>query len=106
MHLIDHIAEISNFDHISNNLEVSLYPPTVLQLQMIELAVTSVTNLINVLAEMKSVHINPIALLKKYVPFIDWVEIINESDILNQKEKSKMANAAMAAAAQQQGGGM
>jgi hypothetical protein len=95
--LIDKIAELVNLPKPSKNVDISLYPPTVLQLQMIELAITSVTNLINILTEMKSVHINPITLLKKYIPFIDWEEITKESDMLNQKEKTKFTNQTLAA---------
>jgi hypothetical protein len=46
---------------------------------------------------MKSVHINPIPLLKKYIPFMEWDEVIKTSEILNQKEKTKNANQALAA---------
>jgi hypothetical protein len=95
--VIDRISEIVGLQKPSKNIEVTLYPPAILQLQMIELSITSVTNLINILSEMKSVHINPITLLKKYIPFIDWDEIIKESDMLNQKEKTKFANQSLAA---------
>lgn len=94
--VIDRICEIFELEKPSKTIEISLFPPTVLQLQMLELSITSVTNLINILSEMKSVHINPITLLKKYIPFINWEEIVKESDMLNQKEKTKFTNQTLA----------
>jgi hypothetical protein len=94
--VIDRICEIFDLEKPSKTIEITLFPPTVLQLQMLELSITSVTNLINILSEMKSVHINPITLLKKYIPFIEWDDIVKESDMLNQKEKTKLANQTLA----------
>lgn len=97
--LIGRIAKILELPSPTTHVEVALIPPSVLQLQMIELSITSVTNLINILSDMKSVHINPVSLLKKYIPFIDWNEIIKESELLNAKERTKTANDALNAMA-------
>ena len=90
--LIDDVAKIVGFNVTDNEdaipsefVTITLFPPIVLTLQLIESSTTSVMNLINILAGVKSLKIDPMKLLQKYVPYIDWSHLKESGDILHTK---------------------
>jgi len=72
--LIDIIAEIKevNFKP-SKYVKVSLIPPVVLIVQLIEMTLSSIGNIAGVFTNLQ-LPIDPYFFLEKYVPHIDWVK--------------------------------
>lgn len=56
----------------SNYVEITLIPPVVLILQLIEMTLSSVGNIIGIFQQM-NIPFDPYHLLEKYIPYIDWV---------------------------------
>lgn len=70
--MIDKIADIVDYPiKPSEYIEITLIPPVVLILQLIEMTSGSAQNTINIFQNLQ-LPIDPISFLKKYVPFIDW----------------------------------
>lgn len=72
--MLDKIAEILEVNITpSDFVEVTMIPPIVLMLQLIEMTAGSANNIIGVFQGLQ-LPIDPISFLKKYVPFINWDE--------------------------------
>jgi hypothetical protein len=70
--LVDIIAEIKEVDYKpSKYVKVSLIPPVVLIVQLIEMTLSSVGNIAGVFTNLR-LPIDPYYFLEKYVPHIDW----------------------------------
>jgi hypothetical protein len=86
--LIDRIAELTNFnDKPSKYIIIQLLPPTVLMLQIVESTLVSVGNIFGVFKDVPGITLNPLSLLKRYVPYIDWDNMLREGEILTVKNK-------------------
>jgi len=72
--MIDYMAELVGFSIVPTEyIQVSLIPPVVLILQLIEMTAGAAQNIIGVFQNLQ-LPVDPISVLKKYVPFIDWDE--------------------------------
>ena len=72
--MLDFMAEELELDIVpSEMLTVSMIPPVVLILQLIEMTAGSASNIIGVFQNLQ-LPIDPLSFLKKYIPFINWVE--------------------------------
>lgn len=72
--MIDYIAEIVGCNvKPSDYLEITMIPPVVLMLQLIEMTAGSANNIITVFQTLQ-LPIDPINFLKKYIPFLNWDE--------------------------------
>jgi hypothetical protein len=86
--LVDRIANKIGFqEQLSNFVTVQLTPPTQLTLQLIEASLVSVGNIFSVFKDVPGVTLNPVSLLKRYVPYIDWEVMLKEGQILNMQNK-------------------
>jgi hypothetical protein len=56
-------------------------------LQLIEASLVSVGNIFSIFKDVPGVTINPVSLLKRYVPYIDWDIMLTEGEVLNQQNK-------------------
>jgi len=56
----------------SKVVKISLTPPVILMLQLIESTVASVGNIFQTLASLNGVDIDPYYLLERYIPYLDW----------------------------------
>jgi len=65
----------NNIDYkLSDVVSIRLTPPIVLMLQTLESTTSSIGNILQVLQTMHTIHNNPLFLLKRFVPYIDWDE--------------------------------
>lgn len=75
--LVDKISSRLGFeDPLSNFVTLQLTPPTQLMLQLIEASLVSVGNIFSIFKDVPGVNINPVSLLKRYVPYIDWDKLL------------------------------
>ena len=73
--LVSRIAEILEYEKDHNlfkYIKISLIPPTVLTLQLIESTLTSISDIQKLFAEMPDINSDPRYLLQRFVSFIDW----------------------------------
>jgi len=69
------ICNNDNVDYkLSDIVSLRLTPPIVLMLQTLESTTSSIGNILQVLQTMRTIHNNPLFLLKRFVPYIDWDE--------------------------------
>lgn len=86
---MDIIAEISNFGLIpSHYLQVTLIPPVVLTLQLIEMTMSSVGNILGIFANAE-IPFDPYYFLKKYVPYTDWEDFRKHSEDYARIQQAK-----------------
>lgn len=86
------IAELLGVeDDLQMYVHISLMPPTVLLIQLIEATIGSVSNIQRVFTDMPGVNISALSLLKQYVPYFNWDELIDEADENKQKSKVKQS---------------
>jgi hypothetical protein len=80
--LMDRVASELGFkDRVSSVAKIHLVPPIALILQLIESAITSVTNINRLFIDIPALKdLDPLYLLKSYVPYIDWEEYMEYSD--------------------------
>lgn len=103
--LIDKIALRIGFeDPLSNFITLQLIPPSQLTLQLIEASLVSVGNIFSIFKDVPGVTINPVSLLKRYVPYIDWDIMLKEGEILNMQNKVISTDQSAQAATQFSGG--
>lgn len=103
--LIDKIAlKIGFEDPLSNFITLQLIPPSQLTLQLVEASLVSVGNIFSIFKDVPGVTINPVSLLKRYVPYIDWDVMLKEGEILNMQNKVISTDQAAQAATQFSGG--
>lgn len=105
--LFDIIAEVENKEfQPSKYYKLTLIPPVVLILQLIEMTMGSVGNILGVL-QSAGIPYDPYYFLEKYIPYISWSEFREKSDefrtLLNTKTNIEQLNAAISQASQPQG---
>jgi hypothetical protein len=102
--IVDIIAEIKQIGFKpSKYVKVSLIPPVVLIVQLIEMTLSSIGNIAGVFTNLQ-LPIDPYFFLEKYVPHIDW-DAFKESaqkDSVESKTRTELG----AGGNQQGGGGM
>ena len=65
--------------YISNYCQIKLNPPLVLQIQSDEAMITTVSNILNLLEQSK-LPVDPKDVFKRYIPSIDWDNIIKKGE--------------------------
>lgn len=112
--LIDIIATKSNFINQTVDLKgqppsfystVSLVPPTVLTLQLIEMTLSSIGNIAAVFTNM-GMKIDPFFFMKQYVPHIPWDKFENAMRAKELNDQTKAAVKAASGTPDDLGGGM
>ena len=89
MKLIDRIAKLDNQEFKpSDYIDVTLIPPVVLILQLIEMTLASVGNIAGTFQQMNLLF-DPYMFLKQYIPFIDWDEFKDSAAKFDSESKSK-----------------
>lgn len=85
--IIDTIAEIKGLKYKpSDHVSISMIPPVVLILQLIEMTLSSIGNIAGVFTNM-GVGMDPYFFLEQYIPHIDWKafkEAANQRDLENR----------------------
>ena len=66
--------------YISNYVRAKLNPPLVLQIQSDEAMITTVSNILTLLDTSK-VQVNPIDIYKRYIPTINWDDLIKNGQL-------------------------
>ncbi len=103
------ILELNGYDPAETGFNLSRYfritfnPPLVLQLQSTEALVTSVANILGVLNQ-AGVQTDPLILLKKYIPSINWDQLKKSGDEVVKEEVKKQIIQQQYNGADQQGG--
>ena len=83
--LMDIIAEVEQFElKPSEFYTISLIPPVVLILQLIEMTMSSVGNIFGIF-QTGNIPFDPYYFLEKYVPYIDWTDFKIKSEEYNRK---------------------
>lgn len=89
--LVSRVAEIVGFKKSDTELKkhvfISCIPPTVLILQNIEASINSISTIQRVFAEIPEIDVDPMYLLRRYAPMIDWVEFEKEAQDFKQRKK-------------------
>lgn len=88
--LADRISDIVKFkpsNKVKENIKVSLIPPTALVLQNIESSINSISTIQRIFAEIPEIDVDPMYLLKRYSPMIDWNEFEKEAQDFKQRKK-------------------
>lgn len=75
----------------STYLKINLFPPVVLMLQLIESTLTSTSNIINIFRDIPNFSISPMVLLQKYVPYIDWTDMVSQGEQVKIKKSIETA---------------
>lgn len=86
--IISRIAEILEYrkeESLSKYVKISLIPPIILTLQLLETTLSSISDIQKLFAEMPDMQSDPKYLLKRFVNFIDWDEFFRESAAFKQK---------------------
>lgn len=88
--LADRISDIVKFkpsSKVKENITISLIPPTTLVLQNIESSINSISTIQRIFAEIPEIDVDPMYLLKRYSPMIDWNEFEKEAQDFKQRKK-------------------
>ena len=97
--LVDIVAEIKGLEITpSKFIKVSLIPPVVLILQLIEMTLSSIGNIAGVFTNL-GVSMDPFFFLQQYVPHIDWAEFKKAVDRKKMEDATRDAITGGAAAA-------
>jgi hypothetical protein len=84
--LHDKIASSLGQDFIpSKFINLTFNPPVVLMLQLFETTLSSVGNILQVFGSIPGLKVDPLHLLKKYIPYMDWDEFEKAGDIFVTK---------------------
>jgi len=98
--LIDKIFYIVDGDKVSDKVKIKLFPPITLLMQIIDQSMQSVTSLVSTLSsDPFNIKVNPIDLLEKMVPYLNWREL-KESGVIKVNEDA-IENAARSQGEQQ-----
>jgi hypothetical protein len=84
------VSEIIGFKSagsVIENIQISLIAPTVLVLQAIEASINSISNIQRIFAEIPEIDVDPLYLLKRYSPMIDWDEFEKEAQDFKQRKQ-------------------
>ena len=69
---LDIVARIKGLDYVpSDYVQITLIPPIVLMVQLIEMTLSSIGNMFSAFQAMQ-IPADPYFLLEKYIPYIDW----------------------------------
>jgi len=83
------VSELSNFKSkkIEEHVKIVLPPPVVLTLQLMETTLNSLSTIQRVFNEIPEISIDPMYLIKRLCPYIDWDEFEKEAnDFKNRKD--------------------
>ena len=84
--VVDYISELIGFQiKPSEYIEVSLIPPTVLMLQLIEMTSGSASNITATFQNLQ-LPFDPYYFLQKYVPHIDWDEFKKSAQVADAEK--------------------
>ena len=87
--VIENVGEILDLKETTNDhVQLTLRPPVVLLLQMIETIMASITNIQQNL-QATNLNFNPYYLLKRFLPTIDWEEFATEAEEFELLMKGK-----------------
>lgn len=87
--LIDIIAAIENVGYVpSKYYNLTLIPPIVLILQLIEMTMSSVGNIMGIF-QTGNIKFDPYYFLEKYIPYIPWDEFRLKSEEYERKVNVK-----------------
>ena len=87
--IIDIIAEIKKLKfRPSKYVQLSLIPPIVLILQLIEMTIGSIGNISGVFQTLQLPN-DPYFLLQKYIPYVDWNNFKKAADKFQLENKTK-----------------
>lgn len=88
--LLDIISSVYGINPpITAYAKIHLTPPIILMLQLLETTVGSITNISTQLQTLKGVVLDPVTLLKQYVPYIDWDQVIDKGRELMVKTQTE-----------------
>lgn len=87
MSTLDRAAKASGHDPISDYLTVSLTPPMVLMLQVIETVMASFTTVYSTIHDTMGMTIDPVSTLEQFVPYADWRAILEQGKLFEQEKK-------------------
>ena len=76
----------------SDVVRVTLTPPIILTLQMLESTVSSLGNILQTFQGLPDVDADPFYLLERYLPYIDWTEFKEAANKYAVESKNKHAN--------------
>ena len=84
------IAELSSFKGtgIENYIKVTLPPPVVLTLQLLESTINSLSNIQRLFNEIPEIDIDPMYLINRMCPYIDWTEFEREAQDFKVRKDS------------------
>ncbi len=78
--LVDIIADVEDLNYKPSDFyQMSLIPPIVLILQLIEMTLSSVSNIMSVF-QSGNIPFDPYYFLEKYAPHVDWVDFKKTSE--------------------------
>jgi hypothetical protein len=101
---MDRIFKLIEYKEIpSKYILLQLLPPVVLTLQLVEASLVSVGNIFATFKDVPGMTISPVSLLKRYVPYLDWDNLLQEGELLNMKSKVIATDDAANAATQSSG---
>lgn len=72
---------------VKHNVHIGLIPPTVLVLQNIESSINSISTIQRIFAEIPEIDVDPMYLLRRYCPMINWDEFEKEAGDFKQRKK-------------------
>lgn len=102
--MLDRIFKLIEYPETpSQYITMQLLPPVVLTLQLVEASLVSVGNIFATFKDVPGMTINPVSLLKRYVPYLDWEVLLQEGEVLNMKNKVIATDDAALAATQASG---
>ncbi|MEM4385622.1 MAG: hypothetical protein QXD03_03650 [Candidatus Anstonellales archaeon] len=70
--MVRKICRVCEIEDLTKHVTIHITPPILLMLQMLEATVGSITNISTQLQSLRGVFIDPVEILKQYVPYIDW----------------------------------
>lgn len=82
------IVKFTSSNKIIENIQITLIPPTVLVLQSIEASINSISTIQRIFAEIPEIDVDPLYLLKRYSPMIDWNEFEKEAQDFKMRKKT------------------
>lgn len=87
--LLDIIARMKNYEYNpSDVVQITLVPPIVLILQLVEMTLSSIGNISGVFQTLQ-IPTDPYYLLEQYVPHIDWEKFKEKATNYQTKIKTK-----------------
>lgn len=81
------ITKVNSSNKVLENIQITLIPPTVLVLQSIEASINSISTIQRIFAEIPEIDVDPLYLLKRYSPMIDWNEFEKEAQDFKMRKK-------------------